>query len=131
RLLKAYLGNVNDPDMAPIVEALTSAGGRVKMDDVYRNAAANEFRQAVRKGNWGTAAMKALPRLLDVLNKPIFEYLVPRQKLGVFFDMAKDALEHEPGMDIARKREVMGKLWDSVDNRMGELVYDNVFWNRA
>jgi hypothetical protein len=131
KLLKAYLGNLNDPELAPIVEALVQAGGRVKMDDVYKNSAANEFRQALRKGNYGSAALKALPRVMDLINKPIFEYLVPRQKLGVFFDMAKDALENKPDMSLDEKRQTMGKLWDSVDNRMGELVYDNVFWNRA
>jgi hypothetical protein len=25
----------------------------------------------------------------------------------------------------------MGKVWNSVDNRMGQLVYDNLFWNKA
>lgn len=131
KLLKAYMGNLNDPQMGPIVEALVAGGGRVKMDDIYRNQSINEFRQAIRKGDYGTAAMKTLPRIMDMINKPIFEYLVPRQKLGVFSDMAKDALEQNPHMDLQTKREVMGKLWDSVDNRMGELVYDNVFWNRA
>jgi hypothetical protein len=51
--------------------------------------------------------------------------------LGVFMDLAKDALEANPNMDLATKRQVMGKIWDSVDNRMGELVYDNVFWDRS
>ena len=131
KLLKAYMGDITDPSMAPIVDALINAGGRVKMDDVYRNQGINEFRQALAQGNYGQAAMKFFPRLMDMVNKPIFEYLVPRQKLGVFFDMAQDALSKNPDMDTATKREVMGKLWDSVDNRMGELVYDNVFWNRS
>ena len=131
KLLKAYLGELHDPDLAPIVEAMMQGGGRAKMDDVYRNQGINEFKQSLRLGNYKTAAMKTLPMIMDTINKPIFEYLVPRQKLGVFFDMAKDALENKPGMSLQEKREVMGKLWDSVDNRMGELVYDNVFWNRA
>ena len=25
----------------------------------------------------------------------------------------------------------MTKAWDSVDNRMGQLVYDNLFWNKT
>lgn len=131
KLMRAYLGKLQDPTMAPILDALQQAGGRAKQDEVYSNQGINEFRQALRKGNYGTAAMKILPVLGDMINKPIFEYLVPRQKLGVFFDMAQDALNHNPGMDLATKREVMGKLWDSVDNRMGQLVYDNVFWNRT
>jgi hypothetical protein len=27
-------------------------------------------------------------------------------------------------------REAVQRAWDSVDNRMGQLVYDNLFWNR-
>lgn len=131
RLLRAYLDKLQDPELAPIVDALMQAGGRVKMDDFFRAAPVNAFKQALRQGKYGSAAMKALPRALDLLNKPIFEHLVPRQKLGVFFDMAKDLLAKYPNMTLQEKRERLGKLWDSVDNRMGELVYDNVFWNKT
>ena len=31
----------------------------------------------------------------------------------------------------AEMREIMGKAWDSTDNRMGQLVYDNLFWNKT
>ena len=130
KLLKAYLGRIDDPDMAPIVDALQQAGGRVKMDDFYRVAGVNEFKQALRAGRNFEAARKFLPWVMDKINWPVFEALVPRQKLGVFFDMAKYELEKNPDMGLEEKRRVMGKLWDSVDNRMGQMVYDNVFWNR-
>jgi hypothetical protein len=130
RLLQVYRGDATDPDLAPMVEALQLAGARQR-DDLYRNTTVNAFKQAARAGRYGEAAMKFLPTLLDYMNKPVFEYLVPRQKFGVFFDLAQDAIKHNPSMDLATKREVFGKIWDSVDNRMGELVYDNVFWNRA
>lgn len=130
RLLKAYRGDISDPALAPMVEALQAAGARQR-DDLYRNTAVNAFKQAARAGRYGEAAWKAIPTMLDYMNKPVFEYLVPRQKFGVFFDMAQDAIRANPNMDMATKRAVFGKIWDSVDNRMGELVYDNVFWNRA
>jgi GGDEF domain-containing protein len=130
RLLKAYRGDVSDPAMAPLVEALQAAGARQR-DDLYRNTTVNAFKQAARAGRYGEMALKAIPTMLDYMNKPVFEYLVPRQKFGVFFDMAQDAIKQNPNMDMATKRAVFGKIWDSVDNRMGELVYDNVFWNRA
>ena len=130
RLLKAYRGDISDPAMAPLVEALQAAGARQR-DDLYRNTTVNAFKQAVRAGRYGEATMAAIPTMLDYMNKPVFEYLVPRQKFGVFFDMAQDAIKQNPNMDMATKRAVFGKIWDSVDNRMGELVYDNVFWNRA
>lgn len=145
RLLQAYLGKLDNPDLLPIVDAIQQAGGRVKMDDFYRNEAVNTFKQALRRATLAadvgdTAALfkesynatKAfLPTVLDRMSAPIFEYLVPRQKLGVFFDMSKDWLEKNPDATVAEKRAGLGKLWDSVDNRMGQLVYDNVFWNHA
>lgn len=131
RLLRAYLGKLDDPDLAPIVGAIMDAGGRVKMDDFYRNATVNGFKQALRAGDTVGAAKALLPTILDRMNVPIFEWLVPRQKLGVYFDMAQDFLKNNPDADVATKRAELGKLWDSVDNRMGQLVYDNVFWNRV
>ncbi len=131
KLLRAYLGDLKDPGLAPIVQAFTEGGGRVRMDDFYRNATVNGFKQALRQGQYVRAGKELLPTILDRMNAPIFQYLVPLQKNGVMFDMAKDALERYPNMDQAMQRKVMGRLWDSVDNRMGELVYDNLFWNRA
>ncbi|MCG6537805.1 MAG: hypothetical protein L7F78_24580, partial [Syntrophales bacterium LBB04] len=28
-------------------------------------------------------------------------------------------------------RELMGKAWDSIDNGMGQVRYDNIFWNKV
>ncbi len=131
KLLKAYLGRLDSPEMAPIVAAIQDAGGRIRQDDFYRNVEVNAFKNAWNSGDVLTAAKTALPRALDLINAPIFEHLVPRQKLGVFFDMAKDWLAKNPDAGVDARREGLGKLWDSVDNRMGQLVYDNLFWNKT
>ena len=131
RLLRAYLGKLDSPELAPIVDAIEQAGGKVKMDDFYRNTTVNAFKQAIRNEDYVGAAKSFLPTILDRISAPILEQLVPRQKLGVYFDMAKDWIEKNPDTDVETKRAGLGKLWDSVDNRMGQLVYDNVFWNRA
>jgi hypothetical protein len=131
RLLRAYLGKLDDPDLAPIVAAIQDAGGRVRMDDFYRNVEVNAFKNALHNGQVLTAARHFIPTVLDRVNAPIFEQLVPRQKLGVFFDMAKDWLAKNPEAGVDLRRQELGKLWDSVDNRMGQLVYDNLFWNKA
>ncbi len=131
RLLRAYMGNLDSPEMAPVVQAIMDAGGRVKMDDFYRNTTVNAFKQAIRSGDKVGMAKQLIPTILDRMSAPIFEWLVPRQKLGVYFDMAQDFLKNNPDADVATKRAELGKLWDSVDNRMGQLVYDNVFWNHV
>jgi hypothetical protein len=60
------------------------------------------------------------------------EMIVPRMKMGVFMDMAKFEMKKlGPGASRSELREAAARAWDSVDNRMGELVYDNLFWNKA
>lgn len=131
RLLRAYNGGLDAPELSPLVQAIQEAGGRVKIDDFYRNESVNAFRQALRNEQYGAAAKAFLPTVLDRISAPIFEWLVPRQKLGVFADMANDWIKQNPDAGLTERRAGLGKLWDSVDNRMGQLVYDNVFWNRT
>lgn len=61
----------------------------------------------------------------------IMEHLVPLQKLGVFSDLAADHIRRNPGEDPVAFAAAMQSIWNSVDNRLGEMVYDNVFWNRT
>ena len=61
----------------------------------------------------------------------IMEHLVPLQKLGVFSDLAADHIRRNPGQDPVAFAAAMQSIWNSVDNRLGEMVYDNVFWNRT
>lgn len=61
----------------------------------------------------------------------IMEHLVPMQKLGVFSDLAADHLARNPVEDPNERAAALQRIWDSVDNRLGEMVYDNVFWNRT
>ena len=61
----------------------------------------------------------------------IMEHLVPLQKLGVFSDLASDHIRRNPGQDPVAFAAAMQSIWNSVDNRLGEMVYDNVFWDRT
>lgn len=61
----------------------------------------------------------------------IMEHIVPMQKLGVFSDLAADYLRRHPTASQVEVAEAMQSIWRSVDNRLGEMVYDNLFWNRT
>jgi hypothetical protein len=49
----------------------------------------------------------------------------------VFSDLASDHLRRNPQEDPNARAAAMQRIWDSVDNRLGEMVYDNLFWNRT
>lgn len=131
RLLKAYYGK--NPELAHYVQAIIEAGGRVRMDKFYTNNAVASWSAALRKGNLPGAIVRTPGALIEALAKPLMQEFVPRQKLGVFFDMAKNIYEEaaRKNWDAQTTRYRLQEAWDSVDNRMGQLVYDNLFWNKA
>jgi hypothetical protein len=76
---------------------------------------------------------KTIPAVIDASSRPIMEYWVPRMKLGAFYEMAHNILDTADkenwSQDQIRTR--MQTAWDSIDNRFGQMVYDNLFWNKA
>lgn len=121
-------------EIAAIVDSLKAAGGRAQMDAFYQTTMTKKMLEAFRRGGSGylEAGLRALPAGIELAAKPIMEWIVPRQKLGIFADLARRELANLP-KNATRDdvRAVMAKAWDSVDNRMGQMVYDNLFWNKA
>ena len=88
--------------------------------------------EAFRRGNVIGAAARLPFAVIETLAKPILEWIVPRQKLGVFYDLARMEIGRmKPDATMEEVREVMAKAWDVVDDRMGQVVYDNYFWDRT
>lgn len=128
-------GATGIPELEQMVRALESAGGRVGQDAFWQTQFSRKMMRAFHQGTatgYIKGAVAAPFALLEQTMRPIMEYVVPRQKLGVFVDMARRELERVgPDADPAVVREAMRKAWDSVDNRMGQVVYDNLFYNRV
>lgn len=125
-----------------IANAMQMGGGRGKMDNFYRTSVTAKMIATFKNGT-------AIGRIFNVLRlplagielaaKPVMEYIVPRMKAGAFANMARFELERNqaeldnmsPADRQRRVRELMSNAWDSVDNRLGQLVYDNLFWSKA
>jgi hypothetical protein len=122
-----------NPQIPSLVDALERAGGRVRMDSFYLNDSVSKFLKALRSGNYLGATIRAPGAIIEQMAKPIMQWLVPRQKLGVFADMAQDILKQAQAKKWSEPLTTLRlqEAWDSVDNRMGQLVYDNLFWNKA
>jgi hypothetical protein len=119
------------PEILALANAVKEAGGRIKMDSFYRNSAPERLIEHWKQGEYGRAAGLSLPAVFELTMKPLMEHIVPLQKLGVFGELAQKVLSDlPPDASIAQRRAALAGAWDSVDNRMGQLVYDNVFWNR-
>jgi GGDEF domain-containing protein len=133
KMLKEYLKpGSQGADMAKLVDSYVAGGGRIGQDPFYHNQAWKKLQQAW-KDNRGIETIARLPgAVLETATKPIMELFVPRMKAGVFARMAAQELaDMPPNASRDEVRAVMAKVVDSVDNRMGQLTYDNLFWDKA
>ena len=147
-LRRAWLDPVNaTPEMRRLADMLNAGGGRISMDQFYRSNASGAFFKSLTdiknfRGVFGEVwqAVKDTPlrspfliagRMIDTINEPLMGQLVPRMKQGVFAAMARDYLDRFPDATPEEASDAMTKAWDSVENRMGQMTYDNVFWNKT
>lgn len=133
KIRQAYLApETAAPEFRELAMAVADANGRVTMDSDYKNSSPEKMIHAWRTGAFGSATHHFFPAIFEFAAKPLMEHTVPLQKIQVFGEMAQKILaELPPGAGRDERRAAMSKAWDSVDNRMGQLVYDNLFWNRA
>ena len=131
KLFKAWYGNPSTPELALMAEYLEMAGGRVKMDQFYANKFTEQWRDHVKNRRFVKAGLSVPLKIVELAAYPIMEHIVPRQKLGVFMDIASFIDKTFPGYTFEQKRTALQNAWASVDNRMGQLVYDNLFWDKV
>ena len=148
RLQRALLDPENaPPEMRPILNAALTGGARIGQQQFYRSDAAGPFfrslkdvanpsgafRDAVNmvKDTPLKAPFRIAARMLETINEPLMGHFVPKAKLGIFSDMASSYLAAHPDATAEAKQAAFTKMWDSVDNRMGQLVYDNLFWHKT
>jgi hypothetical protein len=126
-----YTPGSQGPAMDALVEAFKMGGGRARMDSFYRtNITANALK-ALRSGNPLGAIWRAPGVLIEQSVKPVLEWLVPRQKMGIAAKMLEYEIKRNPNISYEELQSASAKIVDSVDNRMGQLVYDNLFWNKV
>lgn len=132
RLMREYLSPGSHAKMEKEADAFAEAGGRVKQNTIELkplDKAINAFRNgAFLEG------LSAVPgALLHAAVAPVMDYYVPRMKVGAFYGMAHNILDEAqrknwtPELTRARLQEA----WDSIDDRFGQVVYDNLFWHKA
>lgn len=69
-------------------------------------------------------------RVLDTMAAPLFDHVIPRLKAGAAFERMRDWLEQHPTASHEEQLAAARDISDSIDNRFGELVYDNLMWHR-
>lgn len=144
RIQQEALDPGTHPELAPIVHALTQGGARFQQEGFYRLGEIEKFREQLRKVRYDGAPVRTklgqalgltgrtLPALVDLVSKPIFKWVVPQQKLGVMADLMRAEMERlGPDATPEQVKAAAAKVVDTVDDRMGQMVYDNLFWHKT
>lgn len=130
RLQKEWLHpGSTDPETALMVDAMKTQGGRAFITHDYMTNATSKMMKAFREGNTWGGILRIPGAGLEQFAKPIMEKMVPKLKAGAFVQMARQALADHPTATAEELSQHMGDAWKSVDNRFGEMVHDNRFWN--
>jgi hypothetical protein len=113
--------------IALIAKAIEIAGGGLKMEQGLRT-----FQTEAMIRDWfGSSKMKAVARspiaLTELSMKPVMEWLVPRQKAGVFTELAGRIFEQNPDKTLEQLRPELRQAWNRVDARLGQVRYDRLF----
>jgi hypothetical protein len=128
------------------VQELVKAGAAFKQDQFYRTPEGQKFFRTlaqaplklltghpIEAAKAGYHAVQAGVQRFPI-TRGIMDYYVPRVKIGMASYMMEAKLQElvKNGVyDEGTIRTEMSKIWDSVDNRAGQMKYDNLFWNRS
>ncbi len=122
-------------ELQQIAELAQKAGLRATVDPFWRTQVTRNMLRALHEGGvkgYTSTILRAPFAASEQMMRPILEYLVPRQKLGVFAGMAEQEMARlGPNADINAVRDVMARAADSTEDRMGQMTYDNLFYNRV
>jgi hypothetical protein len=126
-------GSSKNPETAQLVSMMEQAGGRMSLDPIYRTHMADKVNEVFRTHeNYWSLAYKVPLAVTEKVSSLLMGHFVPLQKMGVFADLAKFELSKLPeGFTSDQARGAYQKAWDSIDNRFGMMVYDNLFWDKA
>jgi len=128
KVMKAWMGDqAAAKEMPQIIQWLEMAGARRIMDSRFQTDQTQKMFQAWSEGNKIGAAVRTIPAIVEQSARPILEWLVPRQKFGVFTEMANEWSHNHPNASHEATRKAMQQIWNRVDSRLGQVVYDRLF----
>jgi hypothetical protein len=114
-----------------IAKAAELAGAGFKMEGGLRTYQTEKMVRDWYGGNKTKAALRSPIALTELGMKPIMEMLVPRQKAGVFSELAGRIIEQNPGVPLENLRGQFRQAWNRVDARLGQVRYNRLFINNA
>lgn len=133
KIMEEYLSPGSFTKYSQTADAVARAGGRATMDQQYISNQVDKVRTAWSEGKVVSAAAHVPFAAVELTGRFVMQRIVPPMKLGVFHGMAADifARAQEHGWSETQVTRELDRAWNSVDGRMGQVVYDNIFVNKV
>ncbi|MGH9538005.1 MAG: hypothetical protein ACRD3H_08775 [Terriglobales bacterium] len=129
KLLKQY------PDLDQLVDDMFTGGLIIGQHRDYQvRALGKTASEAWTANNPLGAILRAGMSLPQAMMKPLFQWYIPNLKYSLFLKMmGEQAVEHAAELEDGSltRATVARRVADSVENRFGELNFDNLFLNRT
>ncbi len=146
QLVRQYIGQAPvDPHTEAVLGALSQGGARAFMHPTMELNSLHNAVRAFRQNNKLALTGRFIPATIEAVMYPVAHYLVPAQKMAARVALMKYALDQnaetlgkKPGdyagiveaMHPDYLRQIASKVVDQVDDRLGQLNYDNLFMNQ-
>jgi hypothetical protein len=135
-----------------LVDLITRAGGRMVGKEHaadYNYSAMGNFWTAFQRGALKQELRESLGRAtssplgavkepfslvgkaMETIAYPLFVKYIPALKNGAAMELLSDWLKANPTAPYDQQLAMARRIWDSTDNRFGEMVQDNLFWNNS
>jgi hypothetical protein len=122
------------PDAVGAMQELFNGGLTWGVQRDFRFDPQKSMMEAAKEGNYVGAALRAVPWLNSTLMKPLFEAYIPRLKWGLALGLYSEQLVENAAAlangDTTRT-EIARKVVDTVENRFGEMNFNNIYWNNT
>jgi len=102
-----------------------------KLDRYYKLSAVENLIKDIKKNKPLSAALRFPLAVVEYAAKPIMEKLVPNLKLISFAKLAEEEILRQQPKTEDELIMILSKVYDMIEDRFGQLTYDNLFWHRT
>ncbi len=131
-LLRKYPELVNDMEL--LYGAGLRVGGRESFWHTYIDSLRRSFANHDPVGGTVRAVFGAVPGLAAYIAGPTFRYYIPRLKLGAALmelQRARIIMAEDLVSGKLTEQTLARKVYESIENRFGEIEFDNWFWHKV
>ncbi len=135
---RGVLGYRTKGSMSSEVQAMTDANARTGLSKIYTLDSYYGMRKAVGR-LYADKDLAAIPSLVkntllflpEAISKPLMEWYVPRLKVGGYLRSLENELNLKKNLTPDQIVKTKQRVWDDMDDRLGQMVYDNLFWHKS